>query len=307
MAEIDFLVNPQFAGLLDYSPADIRKKVTFERKKLGNPVSFIPESIKLIKALRREKYDLVIDFQGLFRSGLFSFLANARLGVAGFGNPREKAATVFYRNSVKCSGVHAVKRNVELLNRLFSVNYDVPDCDIPVADGDTALPEGLPECYTVILPGARWESKRFPVSHFAEIASALLEKNNKVVLAGSPDEEGICRDIIEKCGDHPGIFCCAGKTSMAQLFEIIRRADAVVCNDSGPLHIASIMDKDIFCFFGSTLPEKTGPWNRRARVYSSGVECCGCLKRVCPLKETRCHGIDLNKVINDILNRDVVL
>ena len=304
-AEIDFLVNPQFAGLLDYSPVQIRKKIIFERKKLATLRGFVPETLKLIKTLRHEKYDLVIDFQGLFRSGMFSFLARARYGVCGYMNPREQAAALFYRSQADCSSVHAVERNVELLNKLFSVNYHVSDCDNPVKSG-VCLPEGTPERYTVILPGARWESKRFPVSLFSGIASSLVRAGRKVVLAGSPDELDICRRIIGECGNHPDISCCAGKTGMPELFELIRHADAVVCNDSGPLHIASIMNKDIFCFFGPTLPEKTGPWNRRARVYRSGIACSGCLKRECPLQETPCHGIDLKKVVNDMLNRELV-
>ena len=76
-AEIDFLVNPKFAGLLDYSPVKISKKVLFEREKLGKIGSFIGASMQLRRELRRGNYDLVIDFQGLFRSAFFSFLAGA--------------------------------------------------------------------------------------------------------------------------------------------------------------------------------------------------------------------------------------
>ena len=304
-AEIDFLVNTQFAGLLDYSPVKIRKKVIFERKKLGTLRGFIPESIKLIKNLRREKYDLVIDFQGLFRSAIFSYFAKARFGVCGYENAREKSATVFYRYKESCSSIHAVERNAELLNRLFSVQYPVSECDIPAVASRAILPEGTPECYTIVLPGARWESKRFPISFFAQIILPLLEAGQKIVLAGSLDEEALCQKIIEACKNHQDIFCCAGKTDMSQLFELIRYSDAVVCNDSGPLHIASIMNKRIFCFFGSTVPDKTGPWNSRAKVYRKDIDCSGCLKRICPKKDIPCHGIDPQEVVNDILNREI--
>lgn len=305
-SEIDFMVNAQFAGLLDYSPVEINRKIIFERKKIGTLYGFLPESLKLIKLLRSRKYDLVVDFQGLFRSGFFSFFAGARFGVCGFRNSREKAAAFFYRHKVGCTCVHAVERNVELLNRMFGVDYPVPECDIPAASG-VAMPSGLPENYTVVLPGARWKSKQFPLSLFAGIIRSLLKEERKIVLAGSSDEEDLCRRIIEMCGDHPGIFNCAGKTGMAELFELIRNADSVVCNDSGPLHIASIMNKDIFCFFGPTLPEKTGPWNSRARIYSSNSVCAGCLKRECPLEDTPCYGLDQEKIVKDILNREIIL
>ena len=94
---------------------------------------------------------------------------------------------------------------------------------------------------------------------------------------------------------------------MSELLELIRRADAVVCNDSGPLHIASVMNKKIFCFFGSTVPEKTGPWNSRAKIYGVDTGCRGCLKRECPHSEIYCHKIDVHQVIKDILNMELSL
>ena len=305
-AEIDFMVNPQFAGLLDYSPVKISRKIIFERKKLGTLRGFIPESVKLIRLLRRGKYDIVIDFQGLFRSAFFSFCAGASHGVCGFQNPREKAAALFCRHTYECRQVHAVERNVELLNGLFGVNYHVPECDIPI-NANVKLPSDIPEHYTVVLPGARWKSKQFPASLFAAIICPLLKAGREVVLAGSSDDEDICRRIVEMCGGGSGICNCAGKTGMSELFELIRNADAVVCNDSGPLHIASIMNKDIFCFFGPTQPEKTGPWNRRARVYRSDIACSGCLNRECPLKDAPCHRLDQEKIVNDMLNREFSL
>ena len=53
-SEFDFLVNPSFAGILDFSPVPIRKKILFERKKLGKVSSALPETLKLIKNLRAE-------------------------------------------------------------------------------------------------------------------------------------------------------------------------------------------------------------------------------------------------------------
>lgn len=304
-AEIDFLVNPKFAGLLDYSPVKISKKVLFEREKLGKIGSFISGSMQLRRELRRGNYDLVIDFQGLFRSAFFSFLAGAKLGVCGFASPRERISALFYRSKIKCTAVHAVEKNVELVNGIFNTAYRVPECDIP--PGSVELPAGIPERYTVLLPGARWNSKRFPVELFAQIAAALAAENRKVVLAGSPDEEPLCREISEACGNDANIVSCAGKTGMSELFELIRRADAVVCNDSGPLHIASVMNKKIFCFFGSTVPEKTGPWNSRAKIYGVDTGCRGCLKRECPHSEIYCHKIDVHQVIKDILNMELSL
>ena len=303
-AEIDFLINPQFADLLDYSPVPIRKKIIYERKKIGSLRYCLTSGVSLVRRLRKEKYDLVIDFQGLFRSSIFAFLAKAVYGACGFSEPREKVSRLFYRHTALCRSVHAVDRNVELLNGLFGTNYHVPAVDIP-GNPDIEFPAGIPERYTLLLPGARWKSKCFPASLFSDIASALVSAGRKVVLAGSPDEEAVCLKIMENTACDSNIINTAGKTDISQLFELIRHAESVVCNDSGPLHIASVMNKNIFCFFGPTRAEKTGPWNIRARVYTSDIECAGCLKRECPLQNAPCHELDRNRIINDILSVEI--
>ena len=303
-AEFDFLVNPSFSGILEFSPVQIRKKIFFNRKNLGKLVSFLPESIKLIKTLRAEKYDLVIDFQGLFRSAVFSFFAGAKLGCAGFDQPREKISRLFYRRRAKTSAIHAVERNTELANSLTGSDYKTPVCDIPKHSYNAEIIDALPENFILMLPGARWESKRFPETLFAEAAVKLSNQGICTVLAGSSDEIPHCEKIISISDTDPNIISLAGKTSFNDLFELTRRAKAVVCNDSGPLHIASILNKDIFSFFGATNPAKTGPWNSNAHIYRLELPCTGCLKRNCPLDGTPCHKLDASKIADDIVNME---
>ncbi|MBO5899339.1 MAG: hypothetical protein J6Q80_01260, partial [Lentisphaeria bacterium] len=187
-SECDFLVNPSFAGILDFSPVPIRKKILFERKKLGKLSTVLPETLKLIKNLRAEKYDLVVDFQGLLRSAFFAGFANAKYGCAGFAVPREKASAAFYRYKAKVNAVHAVERNVELVNLLTGNNFTTPVCDIPRGEYNKAELDRLPEKFVLMLPGARWESKRFPETLFGSIANLLSRKGIASILAGSPDE-----------------------------------------------------------------------------------------------------------------------
>ena len=66
-AQLDFLVNPEFAQLLDFSPFPVRNKIIFQRKKMAAVKTALPEFFKLLRTLRKKHYDLVIDFQGLLR------------------------------------------------------------------------------------------------------------------------------------------------------------------------------------------------------------------------------------------------
>ena len=68
-AEADFVVNPEFAGVLEFSPLPIRRKIIFERRKLSSVRTFPGEILHLIREIRQQKYDITIDFQGLDNGG----------------------------------------------------------------------------------------------------------------------------------------------------------------------------------------------------------------------------------------------
>ena len=117
-AELDFLVAPAFADILDYSPWPVAETILFERKKLGAFRTMVPEFLRLVRNLRRRRYNLILDFQGLTRSALFAFLAKGG-PVVGFAAPREKLARGFYRFSYPVPPGHAIERYVNLVGALF--------------------------------------------------------------------------------------------------------------------------------------------------------------------------------------------
>lgn len=295
----DFVINPEFSPLLDYSPLKINKRIYFERKKLGKITTCIPEFFKLIKNLRAEKYDIVIDFQGLLRSAFISSLVRTRHGVAGFANPREHMATYFYSRRVVVPVEHAVKRNARIVHALTATVTDIPIPQLP--SYKEHIPANLPEKYIVLLPGARWASKCFPTKLFADIAKLVSDKlpNYSFVVAGAQGDYGRAEQIKNYLPEKFPVLNYCGKTSMQGLFELLNGASACVCNDSGPLHIASMLSKKVYAFYGSTRPELTGPWGE-ARVYQTMDNCLGCLKRECPYS-LECHNIAPELVANDIL------
>jgi lipopolysaccharide heptosyltransferase I len=295
----DFVINPEFSPLLDYSPLKINKRIFFERKKLGKINSFIPELYKLVKNLRAEKYDIVLDFQGLLRSALISSLVRTKNGVVGFANPREHLATYFYSRRVLVPVEHAVKRNARLVNAITATVDDIPVPQLP--SYQEHIPQDLPEKYIVLLPGARWPSKCFPTKLFADIAMLVSEKlpDYSFVVAGANTDYGRAEQIKNFLPEGFPVINYCGKTTMQGLFELLNASSACVCNDSGPLHIASMLSKKIYAFYGSTRPELTGPWGQ-ARVYQTMDKCLGCLKRECPYS-LECHMISPELVANDIL------
>ena len=300
-AVLDFMVNPEFVPLLEFSPFPVERVILFERRKLGKISTFFPAFFRLISALRREKYDLVIDFQGLFRSGLCAKLSRTKCRI-GFASPREKAAALFYDLKFDVARSHAVQRNVRLVESLCGMekNSGVPVPELPVsASGRAGLPE-LPPRYMVLLPGTRWESKQFPPELFAAIIRRLREKmaDMEFVVAGAPSEAVLGEAIGEN------VINLAGKTSLASLFELLRSSCGVLGNDSGPLHAAAALNVPVFGFYGPTVPGLTGPWGKHTTFFQrDDLKCAGCLKRNCPLEKTLCHQLDVDLIVKSVLDK----
>ena len=293
-AELDFVIHPSLAQLLDLSPFPVRKKILFDRKKLGSPLTCLPETFKLIRELRREEYELTVDFQGLLRSGLLSWCARSCI-VAGFKKPRESGAALFYNRKMDIlMEQHAVSRYAELVNKLCGTSFPVPDVAVP--RHTEGLPE-LPRHFAVVVPGARWESKTFPPALFGSIMQKVTAANPEcgTVIVGGPGEAEAAAAIQKMV---PGAIDLTGRTSLVQLVAVMNMAHAVLTNDSGPMHIGALAGSRVFALFGPTLPELTGPYGSGHRIYKcDALSCCGCMKRVCPLgKDVLCHKIDPERV-----------
>ena len=256
---------------------------------------FLPELLALRRALRREKYDVVIDFQGLFRSGYITSLCRAKIK-AGFSGARERSAEIFYNRRIAVSGSHAVERYAALVSKLFEISENVYQPVLPVDEKAAAsLPE-LPSRYMVLLPGTRWESKRFPAEFFGDLCRRIREEipEMQFIAAGSAGE----REHAGTIGN--GVLNFAGQTSLPELFELLRGAEAVLGNDSGPLHAAAALQVPVFGFYGSTDPVLTGPWGKNCRSFAATCECAGCLKRICPDGSYRCWQMDSAAIAKEI-------
>jgi heptosyltransferase-1/heptosyltransferase-2 len=309
--EFDWLVAPAFAGVLDYAPVAIRRKVLFRRKELGS-MKFFSEFPALIRELRQTgKYDIIIDFQGLFRSAVCGFLAGSR-EFAGFAAPREAAARLFYRSFYDVPPeIHAVEKNWMLAGKIIGCD-DVPVVmpELPVVEknareADLLLNEaGITPGgqFFALLPGARWESKRFPEKLFADIANILAPL--PCVVLGAPGEEKIAAGVAAGAC----VKNLAGRTSVGGLMEILRRASAAVCNDSGAMHMASALSVPVAGLYGPTDPVRTGAYGIRNGIFTSAEPCLKCLARECPRRNENdgvvpCHVLNAREIADWLMRQ----
>ena len=133
---------------------------------------------------------------------------------------------------------------------------------------------GLTGRYAALAPGAEYgPAKRWP--YFAELSQKL--RVPVVVLGSAKDRQ-------------PGIggMDLTGKTTLDEAIVLIARADFVVSNDSGLMHVAAALGRPQVALFGSSSPEHTPPQSSAARVLWLRIECSPCYQRECPLGHFRC-------------------
>ncbi len=272
-AYIAWMITPTCGGILAGHP-QINDTIPFERKKLSRTWA-------LIRALRQGHFDLVIDLQGLFRSGLFTWLSGAAVRV-GFANAREMAP-MFYTHHVPVpdTEVHAIDRYLSMAEavgcELSPVEYVFPTDHTDRQAVNAMLGDGSP--FAVMLPGTNWATKRWPAEKFAGMASPLKERFGlRTVLAGGPRDGDAVAKLL------PDSLNLCGRTSLRQLVALLEKASLVIANDSGPMHIAVALGRPLVTPFGPTNPVRTGPYGRSGSVVRVDLPCSPCYSKICSHK-----------------------
>jgi heptosyltransferase-1 len=244
-ARITWVVEPQWVPLLEDN-GFVDRIVIFRRD--------APGTWKRTKdELRREHYDLAVDFQGLAKSALIAHLARPER-IAGFGSRvvRERPAGLFYSTRVQSDAIHVVDQALDLaagagasnLVRMFPLPAGVPEGRLP----------DLP--FALASPLAGWAAKQWPLEYYGRLAAMLREKLGlPLVLNGAP-------------GTVPAVAgTLTHESGIAGLIDATRRAAVVIGVDSGPLHLAAALNKSGIAIFGPTDPARNGPYGGDFEVF----------------------------------------
>ena len=283
-ARISWFVRPEFAPLLEGHPY-ISDVILFDRKQLSkwwrSRESF--NALRsLVKQLKAGEFDLVFDFQGLFRTGYFSWVTGCK---RRFGNAQgRELAHLFYTDKISqdASSIHLVDYYLKIVvaasaqapstlppsltlrrtgryeGQAGETEFKLPQ-DAGVAEKIDKLlkSQGVNGEYVVIVPGAAQANKRWPIERFAELADKIGERFGlSIVATGSQGE----REYIDAIGKR--VVNLAGKTTVRELIPLMKNASLVVSNDTGPGHIAAAMGVPIVMIFGPTNPARVCPYKR---------------------------------------------
>ena len=319
-ARITWLVHPQFAGFVP-DPPTIDEVIYFDKKKFNSmSLSEKWQYFCEMKALLHSKhFDLVLDMQGLFKSAVLAAISGCdnRLGYCEL---REGSGLVSKAIAGAHSQDHVIERYLDVA-RYLGADVPVGELDFPMPnlDKETAsiaeklLAEGmtrvnadasanevvasvttstnaadknanaladLPE-YVVIVPGARWETKEWPVEHYARLAQKIAADGRCVVLAGGPDDAAKGQKIKE-LSQTDKVLDMTGKTSLRELAALIKGCKFYISADTGPLHFAAALKKPLVAMYGPTKADRTGPYgSNNSTVLISPAKCAGCLKKHC--------------------------
>lgn len=284
---IDWLISTACAPLLEGHP-DIHQLVRFDRRKFGRMARSFHATVefgRFVRGLRTARYDLVVDLQGLFRTGFFARATGARVRL-GFADARE-GAWAFYTHRIPPDppNTHAVDRNYRVADCLgfadVPIAFSLPMSDTLRAGVAARLAAGglRPGSRLVaVVPGARWETKVWPAGRFTRVIDALQnEQGVQCVLLGGPDESNLCRGIAQDC--HTAPINLGGATSVTELAAVIEKSDLVVGQDSAAMHLAVLFRRPLVCLVGPTNPHRTGPYRRIQDVVRLDLECAPCYFR----------------------------
>ncbi|MCW5798207.1 MAG: glycosyltransferase family 9 protein [Nitrospira sp.] len=237
--------------------------------------------------LRAARFDLVVDLQGLFRSGAMAWLTGCNRRI-GFANARE-GSPFFYtqRVAVPTASMHAVDRYLLLAEALGAARPKAPRFDFIDRPEDRQSAEALLTAaglsasspWIAMNVSARWETKRWPPQQFADAADQLAAAGIPIVFMGGPAERPETRAVMARM--RTKAVDLTGQTPVGLLPSLLRRAAVLVTNDSGPMHIAAAVGTPVVALFGPTDPVKTGPYGRGHVVLSNPIECRPCFRREC--------------------------
>jgi heptosyltransferase-1 len=279
-ARIDWLVDERHRELLDLVPILDRRLVV----RAGAAGSLI----EAVREMRRNRYDVALDLQGLIKSAALARASGAGR-VIGFPASllREQAARLFYTETAGADAAHVIRKNLSMLKALgiqssgieFPLENRRPEI---AATARQQLGIGGRDPFALINPGAAWANKRWPAVYFGEVAAALSGRHGlrSAVLWG-PGDLQLAQDVVAASHESAAL---APQTSLAELVSLAKAAAVMVSGDTGPLHVAGAVGTPVVGIYGPTNHERNGPWVSRD-LSVSRFESCAChYKRRCHAK-----------------------
>ncbi|HEN20770.1 MAG TPA: lipopolysaccharide heptosyltransferase I [Desulfobacteraceae bacterium] len=295
-AEIDWLVEEDSSQVIEGHPR-LKRVIVSPRKswqkriqKRKGSLSVIREIKDFVADLRLYKYDLVLDIQGLLKSGILVALSRGNRKI-GMSDSREGASLFVNERPVRVKkDVHAIDRYLRV-GEYLGCDTSVVQGNIPISERDREHVREMLASYGLngrpfisINPIARWKTKLWENERFALLADRLQNDFScEVVFTGGKQDVSVIESISRMMKKAP--VNLAGKTTLRELAFLYSGSLALISTDTGPMHIAAAMGCRVVALFGPTAPFRTGPYGSSHRIITAGIQCSPCFKKTCDSME----------------------
>ena len=279
-------------------------------KKDKNKIKVIKEFLSIVKSIKEQKYDVVIDTQQLFKSSLIMALSKGKRKISLDGG---REFSWLFANEIIKTGrkqfdiyYHVVKRNLEIAKYLGSETQEFPEFIIPDFNGEYSeeikgIIDNLDKSRkTIVLsPATTWQNKHWTIQGWVDVINEFKETYNIIVTAAE-NEKSYTMQILQQINGG-NIIDLTGKTTLADLVCIFKNSDLVVSPDSGSAHIAwATGSPKIITLFFATSSQRTAPYGDKYYSLSSKIPCSPCMKKHCKLKTNK------NSCIKEIKSEDLI-
>jgi heptosyltransferase-1 len=284
-AEISWIINRVYEPLVQGHP-DLTRTIAFDRSSFRRGFGVgVSSTLSFFNELRRYRFDLVIDLQGLLRTGLMAAASGAPVRL-GFAEARE-GARYFYTHRIAvpdAEQIHAVDRYWHVVEWLGAGAVE-KQFRLPISPEERSAAEaelaGLPRPWLVVAPGSRWLTKQWPAAYFAELARrALSTVGGSIILVGVAEDRPLSATVATSV--RGSVVDLTGKTSLPRLTAILSLADMMIANDTGPLHLAAALGLPCIAPYTCTKTVKHGPYAVSGGGVETTVACGGSYFKRCP-------------------------
>ena len=294
-AAIIMVVNQGTEGVLKNQPGLDEAWVFPVKGELGGGWLFrMRQQMKLIRHLRRQRFDLLIDLTDGDRAAILGFLSGAAYRVGFNSEGRWRGALYHQVVQAERDKLHAVDYHLEAV-RAIGCKADHQNPSLYPSEADRSAVDHLlakmglstKSVFILLHPGSRWWFKSWPVEKFIDLAKRIHGVlGYSVVVVGGPKDIESAERIVSACG--PWAKSVAGQITVLQLAVLAQHGQLFIGNDAGPMHIAAAVGTPVVALFGPTDPRMWGPLGQGHEVIWKQVDCNPCWRSDCQRGELNC-------------------
>lgn len=288
-SHIACLIHPRCAGMLDPNPR-IDELILYDEEGVHGSIA---GKMQLVSELKNKAFDTAFILHRSFTRALITYLAGIKERIGYATKNRSLLLTLAVKEPP--ADTHKVEYFLGLARSAGIGSKGMPGYEFYVEDrdrkfiSDTLRGRGLQDTdkFVVLCPGGNWDPKRWPGENFASLGDMLAEKLGlKIVISGAAKDSELADSISRKMRVKPIITC--GATSLSTLGALFEKANLVIANDTGPMHLAVAAGAKTIALFGPTSPAITGPYGKgNYRIISKHGSCdIPCYDLSC--KDNRC-------------------